>query len=232
MIKFGPLGDYLILIAFALWYITLPLGLLLLWACLRRKNAGWLRWIAGIGAVPLLFPFVVFLGLTITESIGSEIDNRQHWKNVDAHTVVLTQPETIAGITLSAGDTVLYNIGFDMSKRQQARLADIDWVHLSKPTRLFNVEAMGMEQNTYGQWNIQLARDQVVQGWPCTGNVVVQKDSTFVLGTLATEHIVWGYPAPKGTRIRYEKDYGQLRLEVSDTVLVTIDEKTKKVVVE
>lgn len=232
MIHFSPFGSYIIYVVFIYWYITLPIGLLLLWACLRRKNTRWVRWLAGAGAAALLFPFLVMLWEVITGAISGANEAREYKQKEKEHTIILTRPETIAGIALSAGDTVFYNTDFDMSDRPQARIADIGWIHLSKPARFFNLEVKRMEQNQYREWNIVLAHDQPVLGWPCTGNVVMITDSAFVSGTLATEYVVWGYPAPKGARLRYERDYGLLRIELSDSTLATLDEKTKRPVVE
>lgn len=229
--KFGPFGNYLIFTAYILWYITLPAGLLLLWACLRRKNRPWLRWMAGIGAAPFLFPFLVIGWVAVKEAIDDSIALREFRQQEKEHTVVLKQPEIVAGIALSAGDTVFYNFGFDMRNRQQAQLTDIQGANLSKPARFFDLEVKRIGENAYYGWSILLAHDQQVLGWPCAGDIVLTKDGRFVSGTLSSEHILGSYAIPKGSMVVDNEDQ-YLRITLPDAKTVTIDKKTKQPVVE
>ncbi|SKA06403.1 hypothetical protein SAMN04488128_102551 [Chitinophaga eiseniae] len=229
--KFGPFGNYLIFTAFILWYITLPAGLLLLWVCLRRKNKPWLRWMSGIGAAPLLFPFLVFGWVSVKEAINDSIANREYRQKEKEHTVILKQPETVAGIALSAGDTVFYNFDFDMGNRQQAQLTDIQGANLSKPARFLNLEVKRIAENAYYGWDILLARDQQVLGWPCTGYIVLTKDGRFVSGTLSTEHVIGSYIIPKGSMV-VDNSEELLRITLPDSKTIAIDKKTKQPVVE
>lgn len=205
--NFGPFGKYLIYTVY-FWYITMPIAFLLLWACLRKNNSLRVRWISGIGAMVLLFPIAVFIWEVLSGLVDDGINRRDFERQKKLHTFILKHPETTAGIALSAGDKVYYTRDFDMNNRKQAQLKDIDSIRLSKPVRFFNLQVKGLIwADQHGNWNVTLTHQQVVFGWPCTGEVLIGADSTFIQGTLASKHIVLGYRLPKGSNVTYEDDY-------------------------
>jgi hypothetical protein len=225
--NFGLFGKYLIY-TFYFWYITMPIAFLLLWACLRKKNSLRVRWSSGIGAMVLLFPMAVLLWEILIGLIEDGINRREFEQQKKLHTYSLKRSETTAGIVLSAGDTVYYAISFDMNNRKQAQLEDIDSVRLSKPTRFFNLQVKGViGVNQYGDWNVHLTHQQGVFGWPCTGNVMIGPDSTFVRGTLAEDYVVLGYRLPKGSEVRYRED-DLINIILPNSEWLSINPKTKQ----
>jgi len=229
--NFGPFGKYLIYTLY-FWYITMPIGLLLLWACLRKKNSPRIRWISGIGTTVLLFPIAIFLWEILVGLIEHGIKRREFEQQKKLHTYSLKQPETAAGMALSAGDTIYYAINFNMNNRKLAQLKDIDSVRLSKSTRFFNLQVNGLiGVNVYGDWSVNLTHPQGVFGWPCTGNVMIGPDSTFVRGTLAQDYIVLGYRLPKGSEVRYIED-DLINIILPNSKWLSINPKTKQPISE
>lgn len=219
-LNFGPFGKYL-LYTFYYWYITVPIAFLLLWACLHRNNKPGIRWISGIGATVLLFPMVVMVwdpgGL-----INNGINKPEVRPQKMLHTYILKQPETTAGIVLSAGDTVFYAMEFDMNYRKEAQLNDIDSVHLSKPARFFNLQVKDIIRvGLHNEWNVTLTHQQLVFGWPCIGDVMIGADSTFIRGTLADDYILLGYRLPKGSEVTYDSDYVNIVLPNLELLTIT-----------
>ncbi|MNY27963.1 hypothetical protein D3C86_1619040 [compost metagenome] len=119
-----------------------------------------------------------------------------------------------------------------MNNREQAQLNDIDSVHLSKPTHFLNLQVKGViGVNNDGDWNVNLTHQQRVFGWPCTGNVVIGADSTFVKGTLAEDYIALGYRLPKGSEVRY-KGGDLVNIILPNSEWLSIDAKTKQPISE
>lgn len=227
----SPWGRYLFYTLY-FWYITIPIAVLLLWACLHKNNSPGLRWISGIGTMVLLFPIAVMLWVLVSGLIEDGINRREFKQRKKLHTFILKQAETVAGISLSAGDTVYYALDFpkdfDMNNREQAQLNDIDSIHLSKPTHFFNLEVKGLiGVDQYGNWKVTLTHKQPVFGWPCAGDVVIGADSTFVRGTLADDYVALGYRLPKGSEVKYN-DYDSINIILPDSKWLAIDAKTKQ----
>jgi len=204
----------------------MPIGFLLLWACLHKNNSRRTRWLSGVGAVVVLFPMVIALWELLSGLVDNRINKREFERQKMLHTFILKQPETTAGVALSAGDIVYYTKDFDMSNSKQAQLKDIDSIRLLKPTRFFNLQVKGVIRvDQYDSWQVTLTHQQPVFGWPCIGDVVIGADSTFVQGTLADDYIALGYRLPKGSEVTYKESL--INIALPNSKWLTIDAETK-----
>lgn len=196
-ISFSPFEIYVIL-GVKYWYISLPLGLLLSGITIFAKSQGtWVRVSSSLGALFFLIPFIGY-GLF---SLKIEMKQRDRRQEREAHSWVLKEPVTVAGVDVPAGSKIYYNTWFTMNQKRQATLDDIETFEFSAPTNIFGVVVTGRFHKVDYSWEGTLHGNQMIDGWPCKGKIAITDKSKLIECTLSRDHEVFGHRLPAGTEI-------------------------------
>ncbi|HLR24580.1 MAG TPA: hypothetical protein VK112_01850 [Fodinibius sp.] len=204
MLDFSAFEAYII-VGVVYWYISLPLGLLLAGVTIFAKSQGvWLRGLSSLGALFFLLPFVVY-GLF---SVKIELRQQKIRQEREAHSWVLKEPATVAGVDIPADSKIYYNTWFDMDLKRRATLDDIETFELSAPTNIFGIAVTGRFHKGDYEWEGMLHNNQMIEGWPCSGKIILNVSITdngkkrhLQKCTLYKDHTVFGRRLPKGTEI-------------------------------
>jgi len=126
----------------------------------------------------------------------------------ETHSWVLKEPATVAGVDIPADSKTYYNTWFDMDQKRQATLDDIETLELSAPTNIFGAVVTGRFHKGDYEWLGTLHGNQMIEGWPCSGKVILTVSITdngkkrhLQKCTLYKDHTVFGRRLPKGTDI-------------------------------
>lgn len=196
-LDFSAFEAYII-VGVVYWYISLPLGLLLAGVTIFAKSQGfWLRGLASLGALFFLLPFVVY-GLF---SVKTELRQQKIRQEREAHSWVLKEPTTVAGVDLPAGSKIYYNTWFDMDQKRGATLDDIETFVFSEPAEIFGITVKGRFSETSYYWEGTLHSNQMIDGWPCTGEVAITDKGELLECMLFRAHEVFGRTVPAETEI-------------------------------
>lgn len=204
---FSLWGTYLVL-GIMYWPLTLLLALgFAAIAGFARKARKTVRILCALAAAFFALPLLWALGGIAGDMAEQARDRRER----QAHTWVLAQDTTLAGVRLAAGSRLLLYSWFDMQQKEQLRLSDIDEMDLARPAVFLGAELAGRVQQESGtnRWYGMLSKAQTVKGWPCTGNIRINGgDSMPIELTLAADYSLFGQVFPKGTVVRlYYQDW-------------------------
>lgn len=199
-LNFTLLEKYVIIVIY-FWYITVPVGLILGGITIYAKDTGWgLRSLPLIGSIIFLVPFVLF-GIFL---VKGKLDQRQRQQKREAHTWTLEKPQTVAGVELAAGSKIFLDTWYDMDKKKQAELRDIERFYFSEPTKIFGVVVEGYFYESGYTWEGTLSGNQTINGWPTKGKIEITEEGKLIKGTLSKAHTIFGRTIPAGSRFELD----------------------------
>ncbi len=171
------------------WFATAPAVIILMLA--GWYGAPWLggaRWAAFALAAVLAIPFPLAGAFLVYGEVRAAAA-------VAAFTRELDGEETVAGMKLPAGARISF--------RDKAHLK-VASIALPRPTSIRGMELMGtLDWNHVVQiWSATLAKDQIVDGWPChAGLVEFDGEGVIQECNLFEAHKLLGYALPRGTHV-------------------------------
>ncbi len=184
-----PFWVWFVYLDVKFWFLTVPAAIALMLA--GWHGAPWLgaaRWGAFALAAILAIPFPLAGAFMIFGEVRSAAA-------MAARSRTLGSEETVAGMKLPAGATVLF--------RDKAR-SKVASIELPRPASILGMDLTGtLLWNDVSQtWSGMLAKDQLLDGWPC-GAGPVEFDGEGMIQTcdLAGAHRLLGYALPPGTHV-------------------------------
>lgn len=204
MMLFKNNGEAFLFLLAVFWYVSIPVGCALIYLGFRwfKHTRFW-----GVKATVWLLPVIgFFLIWTGTAGLAQTVkDKKEHQRVAElykAHTWVLKDSATVAGIRLAAGTLVHYDYNVDMNYKDTAKLNDINSFELSVPTKIFGVTVSKEFSIINHGWETYLPFDQNINGWPVAkGKVQLTEEGRLKEGYTSKSFSLFQKKIPEGALI-------------------------------
>jgi hypothetical protein len=193
-----------------LWFITIPAIVALLFVGSSRSVLRQWRAVAFVVAALLVLPFLIYV-----RDVAREWGEKIGWIPSDIRT--LDRDELVLGLALPAGTRVQF---VDRSQNQISRL---ELPHSANIRGVDMVGELEWTPFTGDHWEGRLARDRILNGWPCrAGAVSLTMDWTVRECVLSEAHEALGLTWPAGTTIFRRDDEPRWGLDLPNDAGLTV----------
>lgn len=209
-----PVFERLLTLGAFWWPLLVPAGLFFLILAIGVKQR-FVRWPVVVLTVVLLLPVAcVVVKYVIPEGWRVAVENISEYR----HAVTLDKPTRMSRVLIPAGSVLQLRPGFDMADMAQATLGNVEEIRLPEPARLFGVHVQGVAKH-WVYWRVNLVGTQVIDGWPCRGNIAITRTGKLVECALARADTAFGYRFPAGARVSHADGIVSVNIPNSGTTI-------------
>lgn len=186
------------------WYISIPLGIALIYFGIRFFRRTDLLGFK-IGAVVILLiglPLIWGGMMGLSQFVKHKKESHRIAKINEAHTWTIEDSVKIAGIQLAPGTSIHFDNYVDMTRKREATLDDISSFDLSAPTEIFGITVVRRFVIINDGWETYLPYDQKIGDWPIKkGRVQLTKKGNLKSGFLAKDYELFGHKFQAGSLV-------------------------------
>lgn len=194
-------GEALFFLLAVFWYISIPVGCALIYLGIRwMLHTRFLGLKIAAFVLPLIGFILIWAGAAgLTQMIKDKNEDHRLAQLYKAHTQLLKDSATVAGIRLAPGTRVYYEYNVDMQHTDTAKLSDISSFELSAPAKILGVTVCKSFSTINGGWETYLPFDQKIDSLPVAkGKVQLTEKGRLKEGYASKSFSLFDQKIPKG----------------------------------